>query len=50
MPRVERAFREMKSGLDLQPTYHWKDNRVRGHMMICFLAFLKASETDNRYL
>jgi len=38
--KVERAFREMKSGLDLRPIYHWSDKRVRGHVMVCFLAFL----------
>ncbi len=40
---VERAFREMKSGLDLRPIYHFRDSRVRGHVMICFLAFLLES-------
>jgi len=41
--RVERAFREMKSGLDLRPVYHWTDSRIQGHIMICFLAFLLES-------
>jgi len=38
--RVERAFRELKSTLELRPVYHWKEKRIRGHVMICFLAFL----------
>ncbi len=38
--RVERAFRELKSTLELRPVYHWKERRIRGHVMICFLAFL----------
>ena len=46
--RVERAFREMKSGLDLRPIYHWRDSRVRGHVMICFLAFLLESTFRRR--
>lgn len=41
--RVERAFRELKSGLDLRPVYHWKDSRVRGHIMVCFLALVLES-------
>lgn len=41
--RVERAFREMKSGLDLRPVYHWTDKRIRGHLMVCFPAFLLES-------
>jgi len=36
---VERAFREMKSNLELRPMYHWTDSRIRGHIMVCFLAF-----------
>ncbi len=36
---IERAFRELKSNLELRPMYHWTENRIRGHIMICFLAF-----------
>ncbi len=41
--RVERAFRELKSPLDLRPIYHWKDRRVHGHVMVCFLALVLES-------
>ena len=37
---VERAFRTMKSVLDLRPMYHWLEPRVRAHVLICYLAFL----------
>jgi len=37
---VERAFRTMKSSLDLRPFFHRKEHRVKAHAMICFLAFL----------
>jgi transposase len=55
---VERAFRELKSQLKLRPIYHWTDERIRGHVMICFLAFylecqlrhlLQAARPDLRY-
>lgn len=36
---VEQAFRELKSQLRLRPMYHWTDERIRGHVMVCFLAF-----------
>jgi transposase len=36
---VEHAFREMKSNLDLRPVYHFAESRIRGHIMVCFLAF-----------
>ncbi|WP_027718751.1 IS1634 family transposase, partial [Desulfovirgula thermocuniculi] len=41
--RVERAFRELKSGLELRPIFHWTDSRVRGHIMVCFLALVLES-------
>lgn len=36
---VERAFREMKCTLKLRPMYHWTESQIRGHIMVCFLAF-----------
>ncbi len=56
--QVERAFRELKSGLDLRPVYHWTPKRIRGHVMVCFLALvletalrrkLAAVEAEVRY-
>ncbi|MBC7106877.1 MAG: IS1634 family transposase [Firmicutes bacterium] len=46
--RVERAFRELKSTLDLRPIYHWQDRRVRGHVMVCFLALVLESALQRR--
>jgi Transposase DDE domain len=36
--RVERAFREMKSTLDVRPVFHQRDASVIGHIVGCFLA------------
>jgi transposase len=41
--QVERAFRELKTGLNLRPVYHFTDARVRGHIMVCFLALVLES-------
>jgi len=38
--QVERAFRELKSGLDLRPVYHWTEKRIRGHVMVCFFVLV----------
>jgi len=46
--RVERAFRTLKSSLDLRPVYHWKDSRVRGHIMVCFLALALESALQRK--
>ena len=37
---VERAFRTMKTTLDLRPVYHRKDERIEAHVFLCFLALL----------
>jgi len=37
---VERAFRTLKSTLCLRPVYHAKDDRIRSHVLICWLALL----------
>lgn len=37
---VERAFRTLKSSLSLRPVYHSKDDRIRSHVLICWLALL----------
>jgi len=36
---VEDAFRETKTYLEMRPIYHQKDDRVRNHIRICFLAY-----------
>lgn len=37
--QIEAAFRSLKSELEMGPIYHFKDRRIRAHIMICFLAF-----------
>jgi transposase len=37
---VERAFRTMKTTLDLRPVYHTKDERIRSHVLLCWLSLL----------
>lgn len=37
---VENAFREVKDFIKVRPIYHRNDDRVRGHIFICFLAYL----------
>ena len=37
---VERAFRTLKSTLSLRPVYHTKDDRIRSHVLLCWLALV----------
>jgi hypothetical protein len=37
---VERAWRDMKTTLDLRPVYHRKEQRIRAHVLLCWLSLL----------
>jgi Transposase DDE domain len=37
---VERGWRDMKQILDLRPVYHRLEDRIRAHVMLCWLALL----------
>ncbi len=40
LKEVERAWRDQKQILELRPVYHRKDERIRAHVLLCFLALL----------
>ena len=37
--QVERAFREIKSTFEIRPVYLSREDRIKGHIAVCFLAF-----------
>jgi transposase len=37
---VERSFRTLKGTLSLRPIYHSKDDRIRSHVLLCWLSLL----------
>jgi len=37
---VERGWRDMKTTLELRPVYHRLDDRIRAHVILCWLALL----------
>jgi len=37
---VERGWRDMKQVIDLRPVYHRKEERIRAHVLLCWLALL----------
>ncbi|MEF9915454.1 hypothetical protein RJT17_35675 [Streptomyces sp. P5-A9] len=37
---VERGWRDMKQLLDLRPVYHRLEERIRAHVILCWLALL----------
>jgi transposase len=38
--KIEDAFGEIKGTLKTRPMFHWNDNRIIGHLVLCFLAYL----------
>src|SRR5215471_14918084 len=37
---VERGWRDLKQVIDLRPVYHRKEERIRAHVIMCWLALL----------
>jgi hypothetical protein len=37
---VERGWRDMKQIIDLRPVYHRREERIRAHVVLCWLALL----------
>jgi transposase len=37
---VENGWRDMKSSLGLRPVFHHREDRIRGHVQLCWLALL----------
>lgn len=36
---VEKTFRTMKSSLEVRPIRHWLKDRVKSHILICYIAY-----------
>ncbi len=38
--QVERGWRDLKTTLDLRPVHHRREDRIRAHVLLCWLALL----------
>jgi len=38
--KIEDSFGELKGSLKSRPMFHWTDERIIGHLVVCFLAYL----------
>ena len=45
---IERAWRDMKTTLDLRPIHHRKEDRIRAHVLLCWLALLLIRIAENQ--
>jgi transposase len=48
LKEVERAWRDQKHVLDLRPIYHRKEERIRAHVLLSFLALLLTRVAETR--
>ncbi len=44
---VERGWRDIKGALALRPVYHYREDRIRGHVQLCWLALLLIRVAEN---
>jgi len=45
---IERGWRDMKTTLDLRPVRHRKEDRIRAHVILCWLALLLIRIAETR--
>jgi len=48
LAEIEQAFRSLKHDLDLRPMYHRLEERIRAHVLLCWLALLLIRVAENR--
>ena len=46
--KVESAFRSLRQTIELRPVYHRKDERIRAHVLLCWLSLLLIRVAENR--
>ena len=44
---VERGWRDMKGALGLRPIFHYREDRIRAHIQLCWLALLLLRVIEN---
>jgi len=44
---VERSWRDMKTTLELRPVYHRRPDRIRSHVLLCWLSLLLVRIAEN---
>jgi len=45
--QVERGWRDMKGALGLRPVFHYREDRIRAHVQLCWLALLLLRVIEN---
>ncbi len=37
--KIEQSFRSFKSFLETRPMFHWTEQRILGHLSLCYISF-----------
>jgi len=45
---VENSFRDVKSSLNIRPIYHFKKERIKGHIIVSFLSYFLLKNIEYR--
>ena len=45
--QIERGWRDMKGALGLRPVFHYREDRIRAHVQLCWLALLLLRVVEN---
>ncbi len=45
--QVERGWRDMKGHLGVRPVFHYREDRIRAHVQLCWLALLLLRVVEN---
>jgi transposase len=45
--QIERGWRDLKSSLGLRPVFHYREDRIRAHVQLCWLALLLIRVIEN---
>ncbi len=46
--RIEDSFKVLKSTFDTRPIFHYKENRIEAHFIVCFIAFMVERDLEIR--
>ncbi len=46
--KIEESFRVLKSTMRTRPIFHWTPKRIKGHFVVCFMAFVLERALENR--
>jgi transposase len=46
---IEEAFCQLKSYMEIRPVFHWRPDRVRNHVRLCFIAYWLCARLANEW-